>query len=511
MKYAASMRYAGMLVDAQEADYTSYKNLGLLCPICHAPVYLVSASERKDYTRSLTDKVTGSKREVIVSAASVDAHFSHFKDVSQEQVNQCELRVRALKPSEFHKRATTARNQRERFFKSHFWKLLEMGYKMETWEEDVAFAHSGFIANCPAKDPDNYRELKWTKIGNYFTSHFKSTRDYMVSTARHCIEGLTSKDVSHLAAIGFKPQTIEYLQQWKQAIDGKMQLEITKEAIDFLCHKRNQELVQTLFAKGLADYVLNVDDRACHGDELLKPCILDKEYLSAQMTYYTDNFKAIHTYSPETLESAMRWIFDDIAIVLATTPWADGFEKLEDNSLTQTSRTQLSTSSKGVWHYTVNTGNMHFQPFTKMASTPLDSLSGAIASLVEGGTLIKSLPHPYQEYSVKITVDPEISGAALFDIGKGKQPDENLMLMAAVAWTKSGEEVLMEVLPPAYDSLSKSFAPFGLPTNRFARPKKLPWLAILLMPNVEIAVCSWLANAEYVIAKFLIEALSGTN
>jgi hypothetical protein len=506
MKFAASMRYAGMLVDAQEADYTSYKNLGLLCPICHAPVFLVSASERKDYTRSLTDKITGARREVIVAAASVDAHFSHFKDVSQEQVNQCELRVRALKPPEFHRRATMARNQREKYFRSHFWKLLEMGYKMETWEEDVAFAHSGFIATCPAKDPDNYRELKWTKISDYFLSYFKATKDYMVSAAQHCIDSLISKDVSQLSIAGFKPQTIDYLQQWRQAIDGRMQLEITKEAIDFLCHKRNKELVKTLLAKGLADYALNAEDKD-HGDELLKPCALDQERLSAQMTCYTDNFKAIHSYNPKTLDSLMQWIFEDVAIILATTPWADGFERLEDKSTTQPTRTQLSTYSKGIWHYTINTGNTHFQPFSKLPESPIDQVREWIESIKDGGMLVKPLPRPYTEYSLKITFDPRVPGAALFDIGKGKKPSESLMLTAGVAWTKEGEEVLMNLLSSTCESVSSVYAQLGIPSLKLVKPNKLPWLAILLMPNLEMMTCPWLANAEYVIARYLMEVI----
>lgn len=511
MKYAASMRYAGMLVDAVEADYTSYKNLGLLCPICHVPVFLVSGSDRASSTRTITDKVTGSKREVFVASASIEAHFSHFKDVSLEQINQCELRVRNLKPAEFHRRSVAARNQRERAFKSHFWKLLELGYKMETWEEDCVFAHSGFIANCPAKDPDNYRELKWTKLVDLFISGFKAGRDYMVSAAKNCLDDLVSKDIRELSTVGFKPEVINYLQQWKTAIDGRMQLEITQEAIDFLCHKRNKEMVQTLFAKGLADYLLNGDDVELPTDELLKPCVIDQEYLVAHMTHYTKKIQAIHTWSPKKIELVMRWIFEDVAIILATTPWAEGFERLEDKAFVEPVRTQLTTHSKGVWHYTVNTGNTYFQPFSKLPSTPIDSLQKSIISIRDGGTLIKQLPHPYADYSIRVTVDPRRPGAALFDIGKGSKPDESLMLTAAVAWTKEGEDALMELLPPMYKSISKAFASLGFPASKLVKPEKLPWLAIFLMPNPAIGLCPWLANAEYAIAKFLIEQSSVTH
>lgn len=503
MKYAASMRYAGMLVDAAEADYSSYKNLGLLCPICHAPVFLVSGSDRAPTTRKITDKTTGIVKEVPVAAATVEAHFSHFKDVSEEQVKQCELRVRGIKPAEIHRCIAIARHQRERFFKSHFWQLLELGYKMETWEEDVVFAHSGFIASCPAKDPDNCRELKWAQLVNEVTSRFALKRDYLVSVAERCLNDIVSKDVGLLRQVGFKPETIAYLEQWKQGIDGRMQLEIVREAIDFLCHKRNRELVQLLFAKGLADYALNGSD-APPTDELLKPCVLNSERMAAQMAQYSENFKAIHTWNPQKLRFAIRWIFEDIAVILATTPWADGFEKLEEQQSPE--RTQLNPYSKGIWHYTVNTGNTSFQPFSKLSESSFDSLKDEIASLSGGGVLIKSLPAPYSVYSLKITIDPNCPGAAFFDIGKGKQPGDSLMLTAAVAWTKTGEGFLMAVLPAMYDFLSQAIAPLGFPVNPMSKPQKLPWLAIFLMPNPEIGLCRWLANAEYAIAKLLIDS-----
>ena len=506
MKYAASMRYAGMLVDAIDADYTSYKRLGLLCPNCHAPVFLVSGSDRQDSTRTIVDKTTGFKKQVPVTGASVEAHFSHFRDVSEEQVKQCELRVKSLKPSEFQKRSIAARNQRERFFRSHFWKILEMGYKMERWEEDVSFARSGFIASCPAKDPENYRELKWTKFTEMFVGSFNANKVHLIGIANRCIDSIISVDCSDYAdrsrdeGFIWESKVISCLQQFQQAIDAKMQVEIVKEAIEFLGHKRNQEILRILFAKSLADYAMESDDRLLP-ERFLVPCAFDERYLAAQVSLYTERFESLHAWNPKQIERVMEWIGTNIAVILATTPWADGFEKLEENNASPI-RTELSSHSLGIWHYTVNSGHTSFQPFSKLPKTPIDSLEKAIASIAGGGTLTKSLPHPYNEYSVMVTVERRKIGAALFDIGKGKTPHESFMLTAALAWTKEGEDVLTEILP----AMERTISPWSMCS--FKKPEKLPWLAVFLMPNPELATCHWLANAEFAIAKFLIQSAS---
>jgi hypothetical protein len=77
MKFAASMRYGGELVEASECNYDDYKHLGLLCPECKSSVFLVAGSMR-------------SRKE---KTFDVSAHFSHFKNVAPTLVQKCELRV----------------------------------------------------------------------------------------------------------------------------------------------------------------------------------------------------------------------------------------------------------------------------------------------------------------------------------------------------------------------------------------------------------------------------------
>jgi len=47
MKYAAAIFYGGQLLDAADANYGSYKELGLLCPNCKSPVFLQAISKHQ--------------------------------------------------------------------------------------------------------------------------------------------------------------------------------------------------------------------------------------------------------------------------------------------------------------------------------------------------------------------------------------------------------------------------------------------------------------------------------
>ena len=108
MKYAASIRYGGQLVDADDCDYSDYKDLQLLCPECKEPVYL-----QKSSIRNLVYKQT-----------DIPAHFKHFSCTRAELVKQCESRVKHYDQKETDRRRTQARNQRLKVLQSRFWKIF---------------------------------------------------------------------------------------------------------------------------------------------------------------------------------------------------------------------------------------------------------------------------------------------------------------------------------------------------------------------------------------------------
>jgi hypothetical protein len=73
---ASSIRFGGLLVEASDCDYTSFKHLGLLCPICKRSVFLVGAKQRATHTRK--NKAGDFRNLIGVSelASSLDNYMS---------------------------------------------------------------------------------------------------------------------------------------------------------------------------------------------------------------------------------------------------------------------------------------------------------------------------------------------------------------------------------------------------------------------------------------------------
>jgi len=76
MLTASSIRYGEMLVDAAECDYTSFKHLGLLCPICKRSVFLV-----KEAVRSATQRKKKDGSTCEVKGSNVVSYFAHHPEI----------------------------------------------------------------------------------------------------------------------------------------------------------------------------------------------------------------------------------------------------------------------------------------------------------------------------------------------------------------------------------------------------------------------------------------------
>jgi hypothetical protein len=98
MKVAVSMRLGGDPVPAKDADYNTYKVLGMVCPNCHSPVFL---------SRGGTASVQGKeiKREPF---------WSHFPGKDSQE---CELRVRRMIADGDLKAESSSRGQREKILR----------------------------------------------------------------------------------------------------------------------------------------------------------------------------------------------------------------------------------------------------------------------------------------------------------------------------------------------------------------------------------------------------------
>lgn len=109
MKLAASIRYGGELIRAEEAGYEDYRHMGLICPHCKDPVYLTTS-----HIRHLASG----------DSANIPAQFRHFGASDPVLVRTCVARVARYDAKEIEKRASVARHQRLKMLQRWFWSIF---------------------------------------------------------------------------------------------------------------------------------------------------------------------------------------------------------------------------------------------------------------------------------------------------------------------------------------------------------------------------------------------------
>lgn len=115
MRYAKSLKFMGILIDAVDATYTSYLDWRLVCPICGQPVFKVGGASRKPHMR----KCPKSGKTVAVRGCEVAPAFSHFTTEGD-----CESIVRRIASAEKARAIFVARGQMRALFDKKFLSLL---------------------------------------------------------------------------------------------------------------------------------------------------------------------------------------------------------------------------------------------------------------------------------------------------------------------------------------------------------------------------------------------------
>lgn len=237
MHYASAIFYGGQLIDAADADYDSYKDLGLLCPHCKEPVFLQTASQRQ-----------GS-----VTLIQIPAHFKHFKAKDPVLVKECEARVARYDAKEVERRVSQARNQRLRLLQRRFWDILTDYYESEL---DPPFDITKILESLE----NNFI----TQIGRTFSNKFlvENLDDSKHWTRQFVEAGFTgghiliswSRNSPNAGVIPSAAIQHHFRESLSGKLDRQMQELIACEVLDFLHSKSARPLVEKLFA--LACYVL---------------------------------------------------------------------------------------------------------------------------------------------------------------------------------------------------------------------------------------------------------------
>ena len=326
MKFAASMRYAGLLIDADDCDCNSFRNLGLTCLNCHESVFLVAGSKRQEHKREHKDgKVSH------VKASSIPPHFSHRPDKDKTELERCELRSARTTEIDIARSEIAAKNQRIRLFNRHLWNILKMCYKLNDVEDAFIFVQSGF--KLALQDyPEAVAQRRYQILIELLVEVYRKEVGRIHAESEMFFDRLIEKTKNHEYT---QSESLEaLLSLWRQSIDQKMQLQIYNEVIDCLAQKKHLPILEKLIVQGIYNFV--VGEGVCREQNLSPPEKLvflnrlhGKETKLKAKTIQ-QLFREIDQMNIMQLEAFASFVRDDIIEVVALTPWADGFQRLSD-------------------------------------------------------------------------------------------------------------------------------------------------------------------------------------
>lgn len=323
MKQALSARYGGLLIEATEADYSSFKHLHLLCPNCKRSVYLVQPHAVEPHSRKRKDGTTTQ-----VQGYSVDPYFAHHPEVDRSIVDDCELRVSSLSDTQKAAIQAKSRQQLLKRLHAHFWRILKTNFKMFDHDSKLTLIRDLWI-RASIREENFSKRLYEVLIGS-LAKTFRAKLEQTKLEIDHAIDvWFEQSQEQDLVPEPFRP----LLTIWRQKLDRQMQKLIVAEMLDFLCQPRQTPILEELIEAGVYMLVLSRAvslERAKSVDEVARIANLfhfgADEALERHLLLATRSLIGINE-----AEYAAAFIFirDDVVQNLAFTDWAGEFDRLE--------------------------------------------------------------------------------------------------------------------------------------------------------------------------------------
>jgi hypothetical protein len=240
MKQALSARYGGLLVDAHECDYLSFKHLHLLCPNCKKTVFLVGEKQLPAHTRKL--KKDGEEKIIQVKGSEVGSYFAHHPDVSASAVEACELRVRSMSEIEKVRIKTESKRQLVKTLQAHFWKILKSNPYIDNLDHASGLMRNLWIECCFKRDRNASCRMYRLLLDRIAQQFKHSSGQWDAAIEQFLFESLETDN--------FYEQSYEeewdYLAKTSSVIDRIMHKAIMLEILAFLSQPRQMPILQSL-------------------------------------------------------------------------------------------------------------------------------------------------------------------------------------------------------------------------------------------------------------------------
>lgn len=294
MRYASSLLYGGMLVDAIGASYQDYSRLLLRCPFCGEAVFLSAASHRSSHTR-IAPK---SNKVVTVKECDVAASFAHFPGVA---ASDCELKSAKIKQYDISRSIARSRNQRLKFFQNYFWSIVSGRTEdMELYTvESVIKKANPFLSTSMVKN----------LASNLTNDCVKRFRDY--NRAKEDVKLLLQTAIAQPDKIVIADDSDKHREavNWLLSVEIDLHAQVVYEAIDFLKTKSVSAILLKIIDLSIS-YKINTKGEL----EVLRLASLEKSKSKLESDY----------------EDLTTSICANIIAIVTGTKWADA---MHDKSL----------------------------------------------------------------------------------------------------------------------------------------------------------------------------------
>ena len=326
MRYAASLRYAGLLIAAEDADYSSFRNLGLLCPNCHESVFLVGPAERQEHPREYKDG-----KVIQIKASKVAAYFAHRPDKEKSELERCELRSSRTNNIDIEKSLTSSRNQILKIFNRHLWNILSLCYKLNNFQDAKEFVKAGFKLVANDKSQYTSTEYYYNIIIKELVEMFRGELPRIHAEAEMFLDSLLSKsqDQRYVDDEALK----NVLDLWRQSIEQKMHVEIYHLAADCLGQKKHLPILENFVVAAIYNYATcsafrDEQNLNTEGSLAVFNRMHSKIYKMKEETVRLI-FQRLISLDNITYQALGGFVRDDILETIALTPWTDAFEKFQ--------------------------------------------------------------------------------------------------------------------------------------------------------------------------------------
>jgi hypothetical protein len=506
MHFAKSLRYGGVFVEAKKCDRDSYLKLGLLCPVCNSPVFYVGEQSRAEHFRK-----TPKGEKTPVKSTFVEAFFSHFEADKNSTLCVARHRPSAAVPTakESKEAISRFRKQSLQIFKNHFMAMVATSPMMANYTQDITFYEQSLLRESGVPIDVVKRVLKGIQAR---FSQFYRANLYTVKSS--IIEGFKRDHSSHLA-------------------EDEIRIQIAIEALDFLATSAASSILKLLFTKACSEeiqsiallYDKEVKEKGEFNWKEVELRIEDNggllERLSQSWNESTIStvVKAKYSYKMEEWFSTFRFSLSYVALIIVSVDWGKAFDLYEEWSedyekklsffdavnVDKKKAMPLLKRSLGLYHYTLLTNNVVYQPISLLPDMEKDAILASVGQVKPGSTKVFSVP-AQKGYQTRIKVENDF---VLIEIYKGKAPsivsnEQGKLIVAGVlVWNAKGDLTNIK-----FDCLTATtlFKNFGKAPQKMVEKGSIPMLCVAVCESLDESMSLiWLAAYEYCLGLSLLQ------